>query len=678
MADSHTKEKPGILSGRVYAVLALLLVTLAAFLRLNHLGLSSFRGDTILFWTLAQRGVPLGDLLTKWFETSGAVGQMPLAALLMQAFLNLVGAQQPSPFLVRLPFALTGLLAVPAALWMGRAAYGRAAGLMLAGFAAVGTFAVYHSQEAYVYAATLLGYFLYAAAFYRAFACLRTGCTLKAAELAGLAAGILFSAYSQVTGVFIVASGALVLAFEAWRGWRVRPATRTLVIQLAAVHAVVLAPLLFVAWGYQPILKQILANVSAGKAVVSEAGESPLWATGRMLLQLGWGSTWPGAVILLVGLAGAAHLAWRKREPQMLAAWFLVAVQVLLFLITRSAAGASFEPRYLSGVLPFLGLLVIEGYRRGPWAKAVPQVGYLLAMLALAYFLPPSLAVGRLTGKPAPYREMVNWCDANLPVSAPVLVDRWFEPWNELAAHRGTNAQFVFIQPNEPLEQFLRGRWRGNAERFFERFPEAAYLEVAKTYWHVPGVGPWEMPRQYFAQRHVFTNEAGLLLRRWGLASRGDFYAANSNRVVVELFYNTREDVVERQQRAGTRLYVYPGAGWKHEQSGPMPMFSVKTQDFRNWRRMEETVFVELFNLTTQDLRAVFSVRGVAVGGGKTVQVSPSEKHTFEPGRMSEWRVGPMDLRPGLSVLRLDDPLYPLAGNALLVDTLEVREATTP
>ncbi len=655
----------------------LLILAVAAYVRLANLGLSAFRADTILFWTLAQRSPSLTDLLTRWFEVSGAIGQMPLAAVIMQSFLNLVPGDGPlTPFLVRLPFALTGWLVVPVAFWTGRQLYGRTFGLLLAAFAALSTFAVYHSREAYVYAAVLLGYFLYAGSLFHVCAGLRQAKPWPASTWWALAAGILFSSYSQVTGVFVVAAGFLVMGFLGFQQ-RKQGLVRGLMVRLVVIHIVVLRPLLLVSWGYRPILQQIFANVSAGKAVVSSSGDATLPALGRMILQVSWGSTVPGALILLTGLASAVVFGLRRRDPVVAICGFMIVIQVVLFLVTRSVAGANFEPRYLSGIFPFVAVLALLGFLRFPWgqSKVAPALGVLGALAAILYFAVPTEAVTRLTGKPTPYREIVAWCDRELPAQTPVLVDRWFEPWNELAAHPSTNVVFTFTQPNEPLQNFLGSRWRSGAEQFFARHPDAAYLEIAKTYWTEPGVGPWNYPAQYFARHVVFTNFAGLTLREWGLASRGDFYAGNTNRVVVDVYYNTREDVMRQRAAAGQQLLPYYGAGWGFEKTGPMGFLRVRTQDFRDWRRLDGTAALQLINLTTNPVTAQLTLRGVAINGAKKVTAGSEYHHTFPAGQLDRWTIGPLALQPGINEVTLRDSLWPAGQNPLLVESVELRAA---
>ena len=75
---------------------------------------------------------------------------------------------------------------------------------------------------------------------------------------------------------------------------------------------------------------------------------------------------------------------------------------------------------------------------------------------------------------------------------------------------------------------------------------------------------------------------------------------------------------------------------------------------------------------------AEFVMRGAAVNSSKEVQLTPEIKHTFASGQLGEWVVGPMELKPGINVIRLNDPLWSLAQVPLLVSQVQVRPATSP
>jgi hypothetical protein len=244
-----------------------------------------------------------------------------------------------------------------------------------------------------------------------------------------------------------------------------------------------------------------------------------------------------------------------------------------------------------------------------------------------------------------------------------VLVDRWFEPWNELRVHPSTNVFFAFTVPNEPLGTFKQVNWRETAKQFFTRYPDAAYLEIAKSFWDVPEIGPWTWPREHFAHHVVIADEAGLKLREWGLAIREDFYAANTNRLVVELFYNTQQDILARAQAEGKPVMVLYGPGWKY----------TKTNDYRDWRMLEDRAELLIFNLTDQTLGVKVKVFGVAAGGTKRVDFGTEVIQTFEANKPIQWEIGSIIVPPGRNLLRMQDRLWQLARIPLLVGDVGIE-----
>jgi hypothetical protein len=656
------------MESRKYRFIFAGLLLAAAFFRIFHLGVPAFRADTILFWELAQRKVPIVDLVTRWFEVSGAIGQMPLAGVFMQLFLTFWPGEL-TPFAVRLPFALFGIAAVVAAYKLGKTLGGRRFGFALMAWVAVSPFAVYHSREAYVYAPILFGYYLFALAFFKLWFRIEEKTAPAVGEWVLLAIAIFFCTYSQVTGVFIIAAAFPMLLWKLWRQ-KDKAFFRKVGLVLVAIHAVVMIPLLVVGWGYTPIFKQILDNAAHAQQATNLSGEKPFPGVFRMIAQMSMGTTVIGWATLLAAVAASAWSLRSKKPSALPAAGLLVLIQVVLFLVSRSTAGAALEPRYLSGIFPFLAIWMVYGLVEAP--AALPSIGRAfqqkpalgLALLALPLGLGTwlSYVTTNLTGKPTPYYDIVRWCDSNLPRGTPVIVDRWFEPWNELKAHPTTNVVFTFTVPNEPVQQYLSVRWRDTARTFFEKFPDAAYLEISKQYFDVAGVGVWEWPRRHFARHVGITNEAGLLLRKWGVAPRGDFYWSTTNRVVVDLFYNTKEDLLQKWRQEGKPFHILYGPGWQF----------TKTQDYRDWRVLNDKATVEVVNLTDKAAAGRLRIRGVAVNGPKRVRIVQGVEHEFPAQKLDEWTFGPFEIPPGVNAFLLQDVLAPLTQTPLLVESMEL------
>ena len=660
-------------------ILLWVIIAIGSWFRVHDLGVGSFRGDTILLWSLANRPVPLMSVLTNWFQVSGAAGQMPMPAFLMKAFLDLLPVPI-TPFTVRLPFALTGIAAIPVAYFAGRKLVNVRLGLIMAAFVAVNPFHIHFSREAYFYSALFLGYFIYLRAIAGMIACLSQNKAPPAREYAIFGLALFFSSYSQMTGLLLCAVGFFYVMIELWRR-RSRMNVMPVIGRFVGLHLLLYFPCLFVEWGPREMVVQYFsAHTDYAKQVVALSGQNFASGMAQAFSGFSWGTQWWAWGLFAVSL-GLGLVALKKLFKQygVLILVFLV-FQIVLFVMIRSALGALYESRYIGGLFPFWLFLLACGWY---WLTTITLPASLQKMQRVWIWLPlviplagwvyPAYLVTQLTGNPTPYYEVVRWADGHLSEGAPVLVDRWFEPWNEMAAHPSTNVVFMFTVPNEPLETFLQNNWRHSAMQFLRDNPDAAYLELAKTYHDVPSVGPWPWPHTFFANRKVFVNEAGLKLRHMGLAGRGDFYGATTNRVRVELFYNTRDDIIQRKTSEGIPLFALYGSGWRFEKTGPMAIFRVKTQDFLNWRVMEHAAELDVHNMDGQPVSAIIRISGLSPGGAKRVTSSTGRGFEFNNSRIATWEVGPVTLVPGSNTIRIEDVMREQGRNPLFVAAVDVR-----
>lgn len=659
-------------------LLVLGLVTVAgAFFRVHDLGRSAFRADTILLWSLAERHVPPGQILSRWFEVSGAAGQMPMPAFVMQLLLQMFHLPV-TPATVRLPFALMGVAAVVAAFFAGRRLFGAGFGLAMAAMMAMQPFAVQLSREAYFYSSLILGAVLFLWALTALVERVRAGGRLGGRELVLLAASLFFTGYSQMSGLIICAAGFLWFGAAAWRERRRDPAVfRWNLGAVTVAYLVLFAPMLFVAWGPREMLAQLATpQTEYGKKIAEMGGETVLTLLYRSGTEFAFGRTPPRLLLWGAVLGGGLLTAAWRRERLLLMPAIIVVAQFLLFVATRSTLGAAYESRYLVAGMPFYLVFLVYGLWMFPrWlAEKAGRAGWTpaargaLCALALGACVQPSWWATQLNGKPTPYYDVVRWCDAHLPRGTLVLVDRWFEPWNELAAHPSTNVFFTFTVPDEPVETFLANRWRDTAKAFFEKFPDAAYFERMKHYWEVPGVGPWSWPRERFARHVVISNAPGLALRRVGLAARGDFYQPMTNGLVVEIFYDARDDVVAKARAAGRRALCFFGPSWGHTKLWR------QYNDFRDWRVLSDRAELEIWNLADVPAPVTVKLRAVAAGSSKRVQFSGGgSSHVFSGGQVAEWSIGPLELGPGRNEVVLTDPLWERAQVPLLVEDVSVE-----
>jgi len=347
---------------------------------------------------------------------------------------------------------------------------------------------------------------------------------------------------------------------------------------------------------------------------------------------------------------------------------------IVIYLIIRDITANSFCARHQSVVLP--GLLLFVAY--GIWHLDLPRrflgklknnyrrlIAWAAVLIALALNVWPAVLCTRLTGKPTPYKEIARACDGVLPPGILVLTDRWYEPWNELRIYNSTNVFFAFTVPDEPMDTYIKNRWRDTALDFFKRFPDAGYLELNRCNRDLRGI----VSSVPFARNITFTNLAALKLRDLGLAYRDDCYSPDSNRLIIDLFYNTRDDVVARARNEGQKILALYGQGWSYTKLWQ------QTGDFRDWRVMQGQAVIDVYNLTAEPLKTILTVRGMAANGAKRIDFGNQHaSRDFANLRLEEWSLPAVTLPPGLTKIELKDPMWPSSASYLFVDSIKPAE----
>ncbi len=234
-----------------------------------------------------------------------------------------------------------------------------------------------------------------------------------------------------------------------------------------------------------------------------------------------------------------------------------------------------------------------------------------------------------MAGKPTPYRALAATLDEVLEEGDTAIVDRWFEPWNEMAVYPPEKAVAWFTVPDEPYENYVRGRWRETTQRYFEEGRGLAFVRLSRN--HEARMGLWTWPERWFAHRTVVTNEAGAWLAKTGYAPMEEFYL-NSSRVQVEVFYDTREEAAEKVLAKGREGVAFFGAGWrlvKPWQQG----------DWRDYRVLEGAGAkgtVEVWRTKGAAKKTCrVAVTGTGVGGETTVRAGRGGLMRFRPGEIS-------------------------------------------
>lgn len=652
-----------------------ILVVAAAF-RLIGLGDSAFRSDTIEFWKICnQPNLSIADVFSHWMELMGLSGQLPFAVAAAKALINL-GHLPTTAFTVRLISALWGVMTVGAAYQAGRALGGRRVGLTMALLLAVDPVHIQATREAYFYPPLVLGAFLALAGVLEALESVRR----RRVEALGRqlflnGTGLFLLTWSSTTGWAMAALCAgIVVGCHVWIAvkWR-----RYSGLWVLALYGLAGCPLLVADWALPQVLQITTPEHAAmSRRIFTNSRAELLPFLGKTVAFYGWGTTpLRLAFTALIALLGfGALLRGLRRDIRywvlpVLAGWIFVA-----FIASTAKTGVPMEPRYVLVGLPLLLAVFAAGIwaagdlpflRRFPAGSAL-AVPVAIMLAALALWIPPSVYAVKLTGKPTPYLDIQRWVNANLPRGTPVLVDRWFEPWNELRIHNSTNVFFTFTIPNEPIDVFLKYNWRGTAVDFFRKYQDAAFLEM-KSYWTDKRVGPWDWPPRHFKRHVEFRNEAGLALDRLGLLYRG-VEPVYKGGLIIRLFYNTRQDVLEAARAEGAPPFAMYGANW-----GYTKLWQQIQGDFRDWRVLTDHASIDLYNLTPHPTNVALRIKAVAVGAAARVRLSTGAEEVFPMGQLREWRIPGLVLQAGTNTVEIARVGRDSPNAAVLVEDLRLE-----
>lgn len=662
MTPRNETTTAGRRGAMLWGLALLLLVSMTT--RFYRLGVTDTRSDEVELMEQLQAGIGPVEYF-KWFvEVFQAGRQMPLSRVATCIYIRAFGLE-PTLFNARTPFALLSALTPLFLFLLGRWWAGPRLGWILAVLGLINPFVLFWGRIGLAYGFVLPLVTLTAALFVPPLRDAAEGRLTPRWRLAALSAGAILASYAHLsawplTGLLWIALFLLILRRAGWK--------------LGAIP--VRCWVAFATWALSiaPWAVSFLTAVNTKWDQLGNVGDDPVYtftAMRRLPFVMGWGRGLVGTALTIgLPLLGLI-LAWRNRARRASLGLVLAVGLILLAMLAMMMrlSGGIYTLRYFAPVwlLPMLlaGLAVDEGagWAGRRWSR--PGAAALAAVVLLAgvaaHAAAPLWWTIHLTGHPTPYSAVNRWLDAHLPKGAPVIVDRWFEPGHEMRFHAPTNAIVTFTIPNEPLKNFLEYKWRDTVKQFALRYPDAAYCELIKCYFYVPGVGAWDWPRQYFARHAIVTNEPALKLRERWLGMTEDYYADNTNRVVCEIFYNTTEDMIEKARAAGRPHFLQYGEGWRY----------AKTQGFRDWRVLEGSAALEVYNLTEAPLEARLYLRAVAVEGTKRVQCSTGGQEVFPANQMHEWTLPLPLLPPGRTAVGLSDTLWNTARTPLLVD--EVR-----
>jgi hypothetical protein len=605
------------------------LVALAVALRLAFLGDSPFRADTMEFYKMALRNQ---DIFQLWANPPW-LNQIPLSetwTLLLVRF-----GLPPTPFVVRLPFALMGIGAVVLVWAFARRWFGRGAALSALFIAALNPYQLYYSRTAYHYSGVVFWSLLAFIAFWRLKETMQAGRRPKELDLFFWFAAAALACLTHMSTWAVTAFQGLFLGILGWRtvapGSDRRRFLAGFVVGGLAVAAVMAR------W----ILRAVGMLVNDTEQIGSNAAGEFL----RLLPAYLAGETVPAIALLaiLAALVALAIAKTRRTVPRFASlAWIGVAHVLVVMLYVAAAGGGLAKIAYFSAIWPHVVLVLGVGAFLGAQTFAnAPARRATLALLAAGYaalVAAPDWAILRIEGKPTPYYKINQWVLDNLPENTPVLLDRWYEPWNELAIHNAPNIPYTFTVPDEPLDNYLANNWPATAEQFFAKYPDAALIRVCETR-YAGKAPPWTFPDTYFARMARITNDPAMTLRHFKIFPGEEYSAADTNRIIVPIYYNTLEDLQAAAIRRGESALRLFGEGWEYAKPG------WQAGHFEDYRIMRQSATVHWHNVTSAPLRGHMEIFAASAEKPKMVSVGGTAK-AFSPNRLEPWTI-PLVLEPG-------------------------------
>ena len=614
-----------------------LVMLLAGFARFHDLGHAATRSDEISQLKYAMGATTVSELWTNppWLN------QIPLTDSISALWGKIQPGRQADEKMVREPFAGLGWLTVVfCSIWAMRRR-GAGAGMLVGIWMAVLPYHVYHSREAYYYVVTML--FSAAMALRGAdfMAKLSGGVPLKIREYAEWTAWTLVACLCHMS-VWVVAG--MLWALLVWMGWK------GLVGDGRGRHVRIMGIVTFLLaagmsrWVYRAFLEmQRVASISIGH-IGSDFG----WVAPRVLPFFSGGGNAVGIGILLAVLVAAGWLLWRSRgrigrEDPLYAAlmWSLVCGLTGSYLYIFGVGGDKAKLAYFAVNMPIFltwaGLTLDKAFARaGEGRRLVLDAG--ASALIAGLLILPMWQVMRIDGKPAAYRQIRSWLDSQLEPGSVVIVDRWLEPWNEMALYSPSNVTVTFTIPDEPYESYVSGNWRKTTKELFERNGAQAFMRLSRN--HENRMGLWTWPETWFQHRAVVTNEAGVWLRDTGFCPMEEFYSEKS-RVETEIFYDTHEDIAARAKGEGRDVVWFFGEGFR--------VFKPWQQgDFADYRVLEGEADLEIRNLSDGPMKLRGEVVAAAMNGNAVVQIGSLPTMTFPAGQLASKRFE-LDLPAGVS-----------------------------
>jgi len=607
-----------------YLWVMLAVLALAGGLRFANLSHAAVRSDEISFLFRARQNPSLIEL----WKNPPWLNQIPLADSVPVLWVRLT-RQAVDEGVLRQPFALLGWLTVAFCCgWMIRRR-GLGAGLLLGVWLAVLPYHVYHSREAYYYALVML--FSSGMALRGADFCVRLKeyGSLKTREYVEWTIWALMACLSHMSAWALAGVVVLFLALSGWRGMDVSERKRH---ALAMGGVVLVLGGGMIRWLWRAVY---LANLVA-EGSLEYTGSVFNWVGLRVIPVFMGGANGVGVGLLLMLGAAICVLLWihrsssAQRDPLYTTMTGIAICGILGSYVYIFAAGGGELAKltFFAVNLPvFLAWVVMTLDKAFSYAGEGRRLmlDLCVTVLVITLLIIPAWKVTQLDGKPTAYRSLRTWLDSELVPGDVVLIDRWLEPWNEMALYAPSNVTVTFTVPDDSYDDYVRFQWRKVTKEVIQNNGAQAFIRIARN--QEKRIGLWTWPERWFHHRAAVTNEAGLWLRDTGFAPMEEFYSA-SNRVVTEIFYDTHEDIVERARRDGKSFVWFYGEGWR--------LFKPWRQgDFSDYRILEREGELTVYNLQAEPVQMQGTVMAAASAGSPVIQIGQGAPLTFASGHLA-------------------------------------------
>lgn len=633
---------------------------------------TSSHGDGLIHDVCKKGATPL-EILSKWEQLLGPNGQMAVPAAVTKLFLDIFHLP-PTRGNVILPSAIWGILAVLAALWVGWRLGGRGFGLLLMAVVAFNPMHIQMSRMAYFYPPCVVGGFLMTWCLMESWDSLKAGRRLRWSFHAVHICAIALLVYSTASAWPITGLMGLMHMTCSFVKFRRRQVPVSEAVVLGLSYVAVGAPLLAVPWGVLRILDSTGETESTAywRKIFEVMRAIPTHViVATEFAKFGWGYTpLRGVLTAVVFAAGGMALGLRMRADGKWGIPLLgFATGLAMAVMAIMASTFPFGLRRVAAIWPFGFCILAAGLASawivavpGRWQAAIRAAWGLFAVVLFGLWLNVDFMIMKVNGFPVPYRQISEWLDRHFPKGTPVVTDRFYTAMCEFNnSDPPSNVVVISTVPNEIPEIQERTRFREVTRQYLEENPDAVFYCQGHMY-ERPEVVPWQWPEEYFRRRQEMKDEVADKLISLG-QSYWAWYAWGLRWPVV--YYNTLEDMIDINRRAGRVAFATYGPEWR----------PVQTQDYRLWRLMlsdDATVKVHGTQADTNDVEV--DITGVSVGGTSRLKLRQSSLE-FPPNQLVRQQVR---LALGAGETRIDMKRTGDKTARLLIKQIAFAPAGTP